>query len=193
MSSMGGGGGGVEETEQQRADARVARSRYDYFEETFKPFENDYIAGVQKRNSEQSHVNLENEVRAGFDSEFSAINKANDSALAEGGFDPNSGKSMGVAIDTANQHGSSSADAVNRAQVELQDSYVGGLQNVTAIGEGQAATAQKGFGDIASDSARVASNKARNSLYSNNENQTLAGVAVGAGTQMLTGEDDERG
>ncbi len=187
MSMGGGGDTDIPETEEQKVSAEIALDRYNYYERTFVPMENDYIKDVQSRNDESEHVRLAGDVSTEFKSNFDNTAQANHKALSAEGIDPSSGMAQSVHQKTATDQAVVGSDATNRAQVELQDSYVGGLQNVVAMGEGQATEAQQGLQDIANTSAQVAADKAQLNRYESNGNKSLVAFGAGAAAESVGG------
>jgi hypothetical protein len=77
---------------------------------------------------------------------------------------------------------SAELDSSSRANVSQQERYLGGLQNITAIGQGQAATAMNGMADIAQMSQSNARSEAQDALSKRSNIQSGVGAIVGAGT-----------
>jgi hypothetical protein len=187
MSMGSGGDTSIPETEDEKVSAEIGLERQEYYQNTFVPMENDYITEVQGRNDQSEHVQLSGDVSTEFKSNFSDVASANHNALSAEGIDPSSGMAKGVHQRTAIDQGASGSDATNRAQVELQDSYVGGLQQVVAMGEGQSTEAQQGLQDIANTSAQVATEKANLNRYESNGNKSLAAFGTGVVAESVGG------
>lgn len=189
--SMGGGDSSIEETEEQKVSAEIGRDSYKYYQRTFVPVENQYIDDVRGRNDTSEHNRLAGDVSTEFKSKFNKVNEGNHRALSAEGVDPSSGMAEGVHLSTATDQAVTQTDALNRSQVELQDSYVGGLQNVVAMGEGQATQTQQGLQDIANTSGQIAADKAQQNRYEANDNKGLAAFGAGVAAESFSGGDDE--
>ena len=181
--SGGGGDNKIDETEQQRALADVAMRRWQDYQQNFRPFENDFMRDIDRLNSEDSYRRAANVGAAAVNSEFS--NAINQSAVRLGaaGINPQSGLFRGELDKLERQKAKVKADTMNQSQVSQQDRYAQGLQNVVAMGQGQAGEAMAGFGDIAGNANRYARNEARNDMSNRLDNQAAAGMGVGIGAR----------
>ncbi|MBO9492215.1 hypothetical protein J7384_17775 [Endozoicomonas sp. G2_1] len=173
------------ETEDDKVAAEIANERYQYYQDRLVPVQNEYIADVRSLNDDSQYERVAGDTNAEFTQAFSSINDENHRALSSQGIDPNSGQAINVHSSTAAQQGQNQADAINRGQVDNQNSYVGGLQNIVALGEGQATSAQQGLQDIAANSAEVAANAAANNSYNRQQNNELASTGFGFAAETL--------
>ena len=113
--------------------------------------------------------------------------------MVSGGLNPTSGafKSNLSKLDRAKS--TTKADNMNQAQVGQQNRYVSGISNIVRMGQGQETEAVQGYGDLATNSARKASNDAGIALNNRRDNQQLAGAVVGAGTRYGLNYIDNNG
>ena len=77
----------------------------------------------------------------------------------------------------------SGGENLGRAQFEQDNQKVMGLQNVTAIGQGQAGRAQAGLSGLAQQSSYDAIGDAKNAFSRRSANLQLLGNIAGAGTR----------
>jgi hypothetical protein len=179
---MGGGGGGIEETEGERAQAEVAVKRWADYQEVFKPYENKFMGDVNELNSAANYQRAEelaiSPLAASFAEQGMKIQKRNMAS----GINPNSGKFKSINSEITSSQASAELDTASRANVTQQERYIGGLQNITAMGQGQATTAMNGMADIAQMSQRNARSEAQDALAKRNNVQSGVGAVVGAGT-----------
>lgn len=191
---MGGGDNKIEETPEQKALAEVAMSRWQDYQTLFRPYEDKFMRRVDNLNTEQKFSQAGNMASAAVGGEFS--NAINQSAMRLGaaGINPQSGLFQQELIKLEQQKARVKADTVNQAQVAQQDRYTSGLENIVAMGQGQATSAMSGMGDIASNANRYASNEAQNQYRNNMDNQQAIGGVIGAGTRYgLNYLEDNRG
>lgn len=180
---MGGGGSKIEETEQERALARVSMQQWNNYLSTYKPFEDDYMDNVDRLNTDEQYNQAASLAALPVEAAYSEAVNDTVSGLNSRAINPNSGvaKSAMTALDTSKR--SAKADNITRAQVGQQSRYLGEMGNVVAMGQGQATTAVNGMGDLASLSSREAYNDTNIALNNRQQNRELAGAVAGAGTR----------
>jgi hypothetical protein len=183
----GGGGGKIDETEAEKAQAEVALQRWGDYQDIFKPFENQYMQEVDQMNSaatmdRASNLAL-NPIAKTFAQEGANIQRG----MNASGVNPNSGKAMTSKDMVADAQASAEVDATSRTTSTQQDNYVGGLQNISAMGQGQATNAIMGMGDVASRSQSYAVDSARDAMADQNNLRSGIGAIVGAGASYGTG------
>lgn len=181
---MGGGGDNkIEETEQQKALAEVSMKEWNNYLEKYRPFENAYMADVERMNTAQQYDQVAGLAAVPVESEFSNAVVDTSRAMIGGGINPNSGLFKGELDKLDRRKAEVKADSMNQAQLGQQNRYVGGIQNIVRMGQGQATEAIQGFGDVASMSGQKAYNDARNALSNRNDNAQIGGQVVGAGVR----------
>src|SRR5690606_12356049 len=85
--------------------------------------------------------------------EFGRAAQAAETNLQASGMNPNSGGYKARVSGLRDIQGATTGENIARADNELGDQYVKTLQNVSAVGRGESATAQAGLSDVARTSA----------------------------------------
>jgi hypothetical protein len=99
------------------------------------------------------------------------------------GLNPNSGIFKAELDKLDRRKAQVKADSMSQAQLGQQNRYLGGIQNIVRMGQGQATEAVQGFGDMASMSGQKAYNDARNTLENRSNNAQIGGQVIGAGVR----------
>jgi hypothetical protein len=191
---MGGGGDNkIEETPEQRAQADVAMMQWKDYLNKYRPFEDAFMEDVDRMNTGQQYNQVAGLAAVPVESQFSTAVRDTSRAMVSGGLNPTSGafKSNLSKLDRAKS--TTKADNMNQAQVGQQNRYVSGISNIVRMGQGQETEAVQGYGDLATNSARKASNDAGIALNNRRDNQQLAGAVVGAGTRYGLNYIDNNG
>ncbi|MDW0357726.1 hypothetical protein Q8G38_00180 [Halomonas venusta] len=182
---MSGGGGGdttVKDTPEQRQLAQVAAEKWNFAQEKLAPLENAYMETVGDMTSD---ANMSYIAGRTLQSQQQAVSEASDQAglqLSQAGIDPSSGRAQSAMSGIALGGASAGGETLGRAQFEQENQQVRGLQNIVAIGQGQAGQAQQGLSSIASQSAVDARQTAANRFNRRSANLQLLGQVAGAGT-----------
>lgn len=180
---MGGGDNEIEETEEQKAQAEVAMNQWNDYLSRYRPFEDSFMEDVDRMNSDQQYNQVAGLAAVPVESQFSAAVSDTSRAMVSGGLNPNSGafKSNLSKLDRAKS--TTKADSINQAQVGQQNRYVGGIQTVVNMGQGQESEAVAGYGDLATMSSQKAANDVGIAINNTNDNRQVAGALIGAGTR----------
>jgi hypothetical protein len=190
---MGGGDGKVEETEQSKAFAEVSRERWNDYQQKFKPFEDKYMSDVDRMDSDSQYQQAADMSAIPVESGFSKAVQGSAEQMTQRGINPNSGMFKGE-IDTIEKNRQKvKADSMNQGTAVQQNRHVGGLQNITRLGQGQATEATSGMADIAGMAERTSMNNTQNKMQDRSDMQTTVGTAVGAGTRYGLGEMKDGG
>ena len=181
---MSGGGGGdttVKDTPEQRQLAQVAAEKWNFAQEKLAPLENAYMESVGDMTSD---ANMSYIAGRTLQSQQQAVSEASQQAglqLSQAGIDPSSGRAQSAMSGIALGGASAGGETLGRAQFEQENQQVRGLQNIVAIGQGQAGQAQQGLSSIASQSAADARQTAANRFNRRSANLQLLGQVAGAG------------
>ncbi|MGR5115031.1 hypothetical protein [Photobacterium damselae] len=178
---MGGGGDEVQETEAQKAAAEVADKQWNIYNNDLKGFEDTFISRVDGFNSAQNMADTKQNVDLNYASSFGKAREQTHQNLTANGLDPSGAKYQSTMNDIQVEQTLDQADTVNRAQTAEQDRYLGGLQDVVALGAGQKGEALAGMGDVADNSLRKSIVDAEDAFNRKAANAQLAGTAMGAG------------
>jgi hypothetical protein len=103
--------------------------------------------------------------------------------LGKAGVNPNSGRFQGDVSGLGLDLAESGGENLGRAQFEQDNQKVMGMQNVTAIGQGQSGRAQAGLSGLAQQSSYDAIGDAKNAYNRRSANLQLVGNIAGAGTR----------
>lgn len=190
---MGGGDNKIEETEQQKASAEVAMSQWQDYLERYRPFEESYMADVDRMNTSQQYNQVAGLAAIPVESKFSTAVADTSRAMSGAGINPNSGmfKSNLNALDRSKSV--AKADNINQAQIGQQNRYVTGLQNVVRMGQGQETEAVQGYTNLASMSSQKANSDTATAIGNSQANRQIAGAVIGAGTRYGLRQTDSGG
>lgn len=119
-----------------------------------------------------------------YNREYGKAREATADNLAASGVDPSSGKFTATLSSLATDQALAQGDTVNRAQVNEQDKYVVGKQDVVAVGAGQKAEGLAGMEDTARLSLQNATNDAYADFNRRSANAQAVGTLAGVGASM---------
>lgn len=182
---MSGGGGSksdnsVKDTPEQRHAAQVAAEKWNFAQETLAPLENQYMANVEDMDSNGRMSFIRGQSNQASMGDLSQGLKQADSQLGQAGINPNSGRWQGIQSDVAGQSAQQGGETMGRAQFQQSNEKIRGLQNIVAMGSGEATQAQAGLNDIAATSASDARSKTANNFNRRSANLQLLGSVAGA-------------
>lgn len=180
---MSKGNTSIKETDQQKALAAVSLERWGDYLANYRPFENSYMEDVDRMNTDSQYNQAATLSALPVESVFSGAAIDTASAMASSGINPNSGLFKAELDKIDRKKREVKTDNMNQAQVSQQNSYLGGLQNIVAMGQGQSTEATQGMMDIASLSSQKAYNAANIGLQNQNANREVLGAGVGAATR----------
>lgn len=176
----GGKGGGVKETKEELALAEVAEQKWKYYQDNYKPIENEYMNRVDQMDSDGSYGFVKGAAGSSTAAAFENPKQQVAQQLQTSGVNPNSGKYKTTMSGLADAQGASAADSMSRAQIDQQDQFIQGVSNVSAMGRGQATTAQAGLSDVASTAAGKAQSDATNAWNNRAALNSSLGTVAGA-------------
>lgn len=181
--AKGGGGNDIEDTPEQRYLAQVAAEKWNFAQENLAPLEDEYMASVDGMDSESKMSYIRGRTMQAQTQAQSQAQGDLAKGLGRAGLNPNSGRfqgdQTGLALDIAEAGG----ENLGRAQFEQDNQKVMGLQNITAIGQGQSGRAQAGLSRMAQESSNDAINDAQQAFNRRSANLQLVGTVAGAGTR----------
>jgi len=147
---MSGGGGStkIKDTKAQKALASIAAQRFNLYQQYYVPLENQYMSDVFAMKSPAAFENVEGFVNALQQPEFQAGRRQMQQRAFSMGADPTSGQYQAA----ASQMQQAQAQGMGRGTAEALsgqvDRYYQGMQNIIAMGQGQAGQAMSGLGDV---------------------------------------------
>lgn len=154
----------VEETKEEQAFAEIAGKKWQYYQDNFKSLESDYMDDVDALNTDGARDFASGAAGSSTAAAFDDAQKQAAKELIGGGINPSSGKFQSTISGLSDYQGMAATENKTMAENSVDDQYVGGLQNISAIGRGQSATAQAGMGDLASNAASKATSDAYSSF-----------------------------
>lgn len=181
--SSGGGDNDVKDTPEQKYLAQVAAEKWNFAQENLAPLEDEYMASVDQMDSESNMSYIRGRTMQAQTQAQSEAQGELSRGMGRAGINPNSGRAQGdqqgLALDVAEAGG----ENLGRAQFEQDNQKVMGLQNVTAIGQGQSGRAQAGLSRMAQESSADAVSDAKQAFNRRSANLQLVGSVAGAGTR----------
>lgn len=158
-----GGGGSVEvkETETQKAQAEVAESMWELYQQELAPYEDVFIQDVYKMNNPLAYQKAAGDTNMSYSSQFSDARDNAANSLTSAGVNPNSGKFGTTQNSLTRQQAFQENDAINQAQSSQADQYVGGLEDALAIGSGESAQNMSALDSLSNASNKAAISDAR--------------------------------
>lgn len=159
---MGGGGSvSVQETEAEEAQAEVAESMWELYQQKLAPYEDVFIQDVEKMNNPLAYQKAAGDTNMSYSSQFGDARDSADSSLTSAGVNPNSGKFGSTQNSLTRQQAFQENDAINQAQSSQADQYVGGLEDALAIGSGESAQNMSALDSLSSAANKSAISDAR--------------------------------
>lgn len=160
---MGGGGGSVtvQETEAEKAQAEVAESMWELYQQKLAPYEDVFIQDVDKMNNPLAYQKAAGDTNMSYSSQFSDARDNAANSLTSAGVNPNSGKFGSTQNSLTRQQAFQENDAINQAQSSQADQYVGGLEDALAIGSGESAQNMSALDSLSSAENKSAISDAR--------------------------------
>lgn len=179
---MGGGGSTqVKDTAAQKKLASIAAQRFNLYQKYYVPLENQFIGEVQAMSGDAAYKDVEGVISASLNPQFQNARNVVNQRLFSQNVDPSSGRFSAASVDLTNEQGRGMGLGVAAGLSGQTDRYYQGLQNIVAMGQGQAGTAMSGLGDIAGFAGNVARSQSRGELDKYMARQEQAGTAIGTG------------
>ena len=183
MASGGGGDNTVKDTPEQKALAKVAAEKWNFAQEELAPLENEYMASVDQMDSASNMSYIRGRTMQAQTQAQGEVQGQLEDGLGKAGVNPNSGRFQGGVNDLGLDLAESGGENLGRAQFEQDNQKVTGMQNITAIGQGQSGRAQAGLSGLARQSSYDAIGDAKNAFSRRSANLQLVGNIAGAGTR----------
>lgn len=179
----GGGDTGVKDTPEQRELAAIAAEKWNFAQENLAPLEDEYIRHVGQMDSAANKSYIRGRTMQAQNQAQSQAQEQLHDGLTGAGINPNSGRhaaeTQGLGLDL----GAAGGENLGRAEFEQDSQKIQGLQNITAIGQGQAGQAQAGLSRLSQESTSNAINSAQNAFNRRSANLQLVGNLAGAGAR----------
>ncbi|EGQ8082178.1 hypothetical protein BC490_03435 [Vibrio parahaemolyticus] len=173
----------VKPTADQIAAAQVAAKEWNRYQDVFVPVENEYAHITQTMGDEANYERIAGAANTTANSATSSAVNQTQKQLSASGFNPSSGKASSATSDIISGSNADEVQTAAQGQHNVTERFTGNLQNVVAMGRGQATQATAGLNDIAAASAHKANQAAINEANA----VSIPAAVVGAGTSLLTG------
>lgn len=180
---MSGGGGSTEikDTASQKKLAEIAARRFNLYQQYYVPLENQYMSDVFSMMDPSAFKSIEGFVTALQQPEFQSARRNMQQQAFARGMDPTSGQYQARAA----QMQQAQAEGMGRGTAEALsgqvDRYYQGMQNIIAMGQGQAGQAMAGLGEVGELGQKRAASIAEQSLGRYQAGLGAAGTAAGLG------------
>lgn len=180
---MGGGGGSneIEPTAEERELSRIAVQRWNDYQTRLAPFEDQYMQQVQMTPGD--HQQARGQAAVATEQAFAPARQQAEQQMFGAGVRPGSAAHTLGMGQLRQDQGHIQGVGVGEGHLGAQAAHMAGLQNIVNIGQGQAANAQAGLGQVAAGSAADARHRANLSMQATAGRQQLAGTLMGAGTR----------
>jgi len=183
---MSGGGGSTEikDTASQKKLAEIAARRFNLYQQYYVPLENQFIADVYNMMDPSAFQSVEGYVTAAQQPQMQAARVNLERGAFAQGMDPTSGQYQARAGQMqqaqARGMGLGTAEALS-GQV---DRYYQGMQNIIAMGQGQAGQAMAGLSEVGELGQKRAIAEAQKSFQRSQAGQTIIGQGLGFGAGL---------
>ncbi|MEH0079992.1 hypothetical protein V6239_14685 [Vibrio alginolyticus] len=182
---MGKGPEKAKPTADQIAAAEVAAKEWNRYQEVFVPIENEYMRITEKMGDEANYEKIAGAANTTSNSATSSAVNQTQKQLSASGFNPSSGKASSASNDIISGSNANEVQTTAQGQHNVTERFTGNLQNVVAMGRGQATQATAGLNDIAAASAR----KANQAAIDEANAVSIPAAVAGTGVSLLTGTD----
>lgn len=187
---MGGKGSNeIKETAAEKELARISMEQWGRYASEMRPFENKWLADIQKDTGAQK-AQAAGEVNALLGGEFDAQRHALSRENLAGGVNANSARFKAGFADPAQAKATGLATASVKQAVD--DRQLGRKMAAVSVGRGEAAQAQTGLSDLASQAARTEIDKEQNRFLTRASIGAGIGTAAGMATRSVYGKDQDK-
>jgi hypothetical protein len=185
---MSGGGGSttIKDTASQKALASIAAQRFNLYQQYYVPLENQFMSDVAGMMDPTAFENVEGFVNALQQPEFQAAKRNMQQQAFSMGADPTSGQYQARASQMQQAQARGMGLGTSQALSGQVDRYYQGMQNIIAMGQGQAGQAIAGLADVGSLAQQRAAAEAKTSFSNYLGRQQAIGSAVGLGVGLST-------
>lgn len=179
----GGGGNTIDESPHAVALAEIAQEKWDYYQNTFVPLENEFMTQVDSMDSDASYNKATGMGMVEFDVQHEPQVQNKMEELRSSGVAPGSGRSIMAEADMrASGAGTQGIVGANAASAQ-KDKYIKGIENVIGIGEGQSTTAMQSMSDM----VRMGTDRAKQDAFNEWNETSATRSAFGTGAGMAAG------
>ena len=185
---MGGGGSTtIKDTAAQKALSSIAAQRFNLYQQYYVPLENEFIASVAAMKDPEAFKNVEGFVNAVQQPQYQASRKALERQAFARGMDPTSGQFQAAAGLAQEAQARGMSTGTTQALSGQLDRYYQGMQNIVAMGQGQAGQAIAGLGDVGELAQKRGIAAAQQTFQRGQGTANIFGTALGAGAGLYFG------
>jgi hypothetical protein len=180
---MSGGGGSttIRDTKSQKALASIAAQRFNLYQQYYVPLENQFMADVAGMIDPTAFESVEGFVNSIQQPEFQAARRGMQQKAFAMGADPTSGQYQAAAAQAQQAQAKGMGLGTAEGLSGQVDRYYQGMQNIVAMGQGQAGQAIAGLGDVGNIAQQRAAAEAKTSFTNYLGRQQMIGSAAGMG------------
>ena len=179
---MGGGGSTqIKDTKAQKTLASIAAQRFNLYQQYYIPLENQFMTDVFAMKSDGAFNDVEGFVNALQQPQFQAARKNMENKAFAMGADPTSGQYQATAAKMQEAQAQGMGRGTAEALSGQVDRYYQGMQNIVAMGQGQAGQAMAGLGDVATLGQKRGQAIAQESMSNYTGGLGALGAAAGLG------------
>ena len=183
----GGGSTNIPDSASQKALASIAAQRFNLYQQHYVPLENEFMGQVASMNTPESFENVESYVTALQQPEFQAARKQLETQAFTQGVDPTSGQYQAASQQATQAQARGMGLGTSEGLSGQVDRYYQGMQNIIAMGQGQAGSAISGLGDVGALAQQRGIAEARQSFQSGQGTSSIVGTGLGVGAGLFIG------
>ena len=186
---MSGGGGSttIKDTKSQKALASIAAQRFNLYQQYYVPLENEFMGQVAAMTSPESFENVESYVTSLQQPEFQNARRQLESQAFSQGADPTSGQYQAASQQATQAQARGMGLGTAEGLSGQVDRYYQGMQNIVAMGQGQAGSAIAGLGDVGELAQKRGIAEAKQTAQRSQGNASIVGTGLGVGAGLYMG------
>ena len=183
---MGGGGSTqIKDTKAQKALASIAAQRFNLYQQYYRPLENEFMAQVSAMKDPSAFESVEGYISALQQPEFQTARANMQRQAFAQGADPTSGQYQAAASQMQQAQARGMGLGATEGLSGQLDRYYQGMQNIIAMGQGQAGTAISGIADVGQLAQRRGIAEAQQAFQKAQAGQAVIGQGLGFGTGLV--------
>ena len=167
----GGGSTTIKDTAAQKALASIAAQRFNLYQQYYVTIENEFIVNAVQQ------------------PQYQASRKALETQAFARGMDPTSGQFQAAAGLAQEAQARGMSTGTTQALSGQLDRYYQGMQNIVAMGQGQAGQAIAGLGDVGELAQKTGIAAAQQAFQKGQGTATIFGTGLGAGAGLYFGNN----
>ena len=183
---MGGGGSTtIKDTASQKALSSIAAQRFNLYQQYYVPLENEFMSSVNSMMDKSSFENVEGFISSLQQPEFQNARRQMETQAFSQGIDPTSGQYQAAAQQATQAQARGMGLGAAEGLSGQVDRYYQGMQNIVAMGQGQAGSAISGLADVGALAQQRGIAEAKQSFLKGQAGQAIIGQGLGYGTGLI--------